>query len=470
MERHPVTTRNARTSVAGSRGMLLALLFVPLSGCGGASSQSAPTGGFAAGSISTNALPQGFEMPTPDAKSKETVLYSFKGGGRDGAAPNTPLVTDSKGALYGTTYGGGTSGYGTVFKLTPAGSGAYTERVLYSFNGGAGANPEGTLLIGANGVLYGTTKNGGDLGCSCGVLFALSPLKSGRYGYATLYQFVGGSDGMTPTSGLVADNTGTLYGTTEHGGGSGNCGSEGCGTVFEYNPSGPGYKLLAAFDGSKGALPVSSPLVVSANGYPYPLLLGTTSEGGANQQCTGGCGAVYGLFPSSSGGWTLAAAYYFGSSATDGTDPQSPLIQIATGSMPLFAGNTKLGGDPQCDCGTVFELGPLIFGQSLRENVLHRFLLTNNDGRYALGGLVLGQKGELYGMTYGGGRNNAGSAFALRSSGSNARERVFFNFGGAHGAAPLAGFLRGTNQTLFGTASQGGSSGVGTVFIFNNEQ
>jgi uncharacterized repeat protein (TIGR03803 family) len=155
----------------------------------------------------------------------ETVLYSFKGGTSDGANPGG-LIIDNEGALYGPTYYGGSSvntiGNGTVFKLTlPAkGQTAWTETVLYSFKGGPsdGGNPSAGLITDKDGALYGPTVLGGTSGF--GTVFKLTPAGKGRTAWteSVLYSFGGdASDGRLPQAGLVG-NEGTLYGTTNSGG------------------------------------------------------------------------------------------------------------------------------------------------------------------------------------------------------------------------------------------------------------
>ncbi len=151
----------------------------------------------------------------------ETVLYTFKCR-PDGFTPNGGLVMDSAGNLYGTTYGGGAPNQGTVFKLAPDG----TETILYSFQGGSdAAYPVAGLIIDKKGNLFGTTYGGGDAGL--GTVFKLSP--KGKE--TVLYSFKGGSDGANPFAKVIADASGSLYGTTWAGGGSG-CNGNGCGTVF----------------------------------------------------------------------------------------------------------------------------------------------------------------------------------------------------------------------------------------------
>ena len=162
----------------------------------------------------------------------ESVLYRFTGGS-DGANPFGGLIMDGAGNLYGTTeYGGGSQNDGDVFKLAPNGSGGYTESVLYSFSGGSdGANSLATLILDTAGNLYGTTQFGGGSNNS-GTVFMLSPNGSGGYAESVLYSFTGGSDGLLPTAGLIMDNTGDIYGTAAYNG----SGGLGYGTVFEIYP------------------------------------------------------------------------------------------------------------------------------------------------------------------------------------------------------------------------------------------
>jgi uncharacterized repeat protein (TIGR03803 family) len=144
----------------------------------------------------------------------ETVLYSFAGGS-DGEHPYAGVIQGSDGNFYGTTYQGGTSGNGTVFKLTPSG----TETVSYSFAGGSsdGANPEAGVIQGSDGNLYGTTLQGGASGL--GIVFELTPGGT----ETILHTFAGGSsDGANPSANLVQGSDGNLYGSTGAGGTSGN--------------------------------------------------------------------------------------------------------------------------------------------------------------------------------------------------------------------------------------------------------
>ena len=175
---------------------------------------------------------------TPNASGgyAESVLHHF-GGGSDGTFPVGGLIIDRSGALYGATSGGGTARQGTIYKLTPQPSGGYAETVLYSFQGGSdGADPVLThLLADATGALYGTTLSGGAAGCyrfdGCGTIFKLTPQGSGGYAESILHRFGSTPDGAFPVGDLLIDRTGALYGTARGGGGS-----RRRGTVFKLSP------------------------------------------------------------------------------------------------------------------------------------------------------------------------------------------------------------------------------------------
>jgi uncharacterized repeat protein (TIGR03803 family) len=209
---------------------------------------------------------------------KETLLYSFKGSSGDGHDPEAGLI-NVNGMLYGTTIAGGSNGEGTVFSITTSGK----ESVLYSFAGSSsdGHHPVGGL-VNVGGTLYGTTTLGGGTGCGynggCGTVFKITT--SGME--TVLYKFKGGSDGDQPQAALLNLN-GTLYGTTENGGGTPNYG-----TVFAVSSSSGKEKVLHHFAGDPdGKNPVAA--LIDVKGALY----GTTSYGGA-YECTGaGCGVVF---------------------------------------------------------------------------------------------------------------------------------------------------------------------------------
>jgi uncharacterized repeat protein (TIGR03803 family) len=169
-----------------------------------------------------------FKLTFSGSAYTETVLHSFQGE-PDGARPYAALIIDDKtGTLYGTTTEGGqgpSPGYGTVFELSPSEAG-YTESILHSFGGKPddGANPQASLIE-ERGELYGTTSSGGTYGA--GTVFKMVPAAS-NYSERLVYSFQGGTDGAGPVASLI-DVYGALYGTT-YGGGTPSASQ---GTVFE---------------------------------------------------------------------------------------------------------------------------------------------------------------------------------------------------------------------------------------------
>jgi uncharacterized repeat protein (TIGR03803 family) len=220
--------------------------------------------------------------PTASGSWTETILYAFAGG-NDGLQPQTQLVFDKAGNLYGTTYGGGVNGLGVVFELSHA-SGTWQETVLHAFAGSPdGARPSagGTLSFDAVGNLYGTTTSGGVSGN--GTVFELSPSADGTWNESVLYSFRGGHDGVGPAGGVAIDASGNLYGTTEYGGildaGTPPKNAPGCGTVYKLAPGASGTwseSILHHFTClDDGGMPVAG-VILDASGNIY----GTTASGG----------------------------------------------------------------------------------------------------------------------------------------------------------------------------------------------
>jgi len=194
-----------------------------------------------------------------DAKGKETILYSFcsQTGCSDGQYPYPGVILDSAGNLYGVTTSGGSIGAGEVFELDTAGN----ITVLYSFSGGSdGSGPSSVLLFDAAGNLYGTTQEGGNDGCTygagCGVVFEVSPHADGDWTESVLYTFCslsGCADGAVPLTGpLVRDSAGNIYGTTYFGGNYHSCDVDGCGAVFKLDAGG-NETVLHSFTGGSGS-------------------------------------------------------------------------------------------------------------------------------------------------------------------------------------------------------------------------
>jgi uncharacterized repeat protein (TIGR03803 family) len=398
------------------------------------------------------------QSPAASAVWTEKVLHSF-GNGTDGVSPQAGLISDAAGNLYGTTSSGGTyTYYGTVFELTPTAGGGWTEQVLHSFNnnGTDGLYPSSGLIFDAAGNLYGTTSGGGDYSCNgssqCGTVFELSPTEGGGWTETVLHSFGNGTDGIVPYANLVFDTAGNLYGTTQYGG------TYGGGTVFELSPTAGGGRteqVLYSFNctGPDGCWPEAS-LIFDAVGNLY----GTTSYGGTYFPF----GTAFELTPAAGGGWTEQVLHSFGS-GIDGAYPHARLIFDAVGNLYGTTGGGGLWG-----YGTVFELAPTV-GGGWMETVLYSFCWQTNcaDGWMPDAGLIFDAAGNLYGTTYyGGAYNYSGTVFELTpAAGGGWTERVLYSFGsGTDGASPQAGLIFDASGNFYGTTYSGGTYNYGTAF------
>ena len=267
-------------------------------------------------------------------KGNETVLYSFTGG-TDGASPIAALTMDKARNLYGTTTAGGSTGNGTVFRLSPPKQkgGNWTEKVLYSFGQGTdGATPVAGVTLDAKHNLYGTTSVGGSSGN--GTVFQLKPSKSG-WKENILYNFQGTTDGSVPYAGVILDSSGNLYGGATGGG------TETGGTIFELTPSSSGWTFTVLYN--IPGWPLSGPfrnLMMDASGNLY----GTTHCDGSSD------GTVYELTPSR-GTWTYTSLHVF--TGSDGYYSYSNLVFDKSGNL---YGTVSLGGAG--GFGVAFKITP----------------------------------------------------------------------------------------------------------------
>jgi uncharacterized repeat protein (TIGR03803 family) len=225
--------------------------------------------------------------PGKNGKWTYTVLHAFNG--LDGAFPYSAVVFDTSGNLYGTTFGGGQYGLGTVFQLSPGAHGKWTETVLHSFRGKDGQYLYGAVIVNTAGRLFGTAYSGGDFGS--GVVFELTP-SGGNWTQTVLLSFSVG--GTNPYAGLVMDAKGDLYGTLAYGDNQ-TC-PGGCGSVFKLTKGSNGTwrkTILHAFDGNDGGN-LYGGLALSQAGE----LFGGTISGGRSHNCgVVGCGVVYEITP-----------------------------------------------------------------------------------------------------------------------------------------------------------------------------
>jgi len=422
-----------------------------------------------------------FEL-TPNSQGQwtETIIHTFEGG-NDGALPLAGLIFDRLGNLYGTTSGESNVGAGTVYELAPGKNGTWTHSVLYYFDA-YNASTQSSLIFDSAGNLYGTGLGGPGEGCDgsgCGFVFELKPGSNGNWTYKTLYIFEGGPDGASPVAGLVIDQSGNLYGTTQYGGTPpADCEYNGCGTVFELSPRLNGnwkeeviHRFAAGIKENgfnvSGVFPVASLLI-----DPAGNLYGTTEVGGSPRYWDGG--TVFKLSRNGSS-WTSSVAYDFGLHE-DGSVPKGSVVADVDGN--LYGTNMIGGSGGSCGnngCGSVYKVAQSAKGWY--EIAIYNFS-GGADGGLSESTPVLDAAGNLYGTAFLGGAQCSGSygecgtVFKLTPKANGTwKETTLHQFAGgaSDGANPISGVTLDSGGNVYGTTSQGGSCtastyGCGTVF------
>jgi uncharacterized repeat protein (TIGR03803 family) len=387
--------------------------------------------------------------------------------------------------------------FAIALTLAVPASAAWKEKVLYSFQGGTsdGSVPAGGVVFDSEGNLYGATTDGGPASCkpigsACGTVFQLSPpaQKGGAWTETLIYQFQGkgSNDASVPSSGLIRDAAGNLYGVTAYGG-TGDClllgVKAGCGTVYELSP--PKQKggawtetILYSFPTVKQGYLPNGDLVFDKAGNLY----GATAFGGdKGTTCDmfygGQCGVVFKLsHPKQKGGkWTEKVLHSFAGISTgqqtgDGANPNGGLVLDSKGTI---YGTTYIGGyncvhHSNQGCGTVFELKPPTKkGGAWVERVLHRFGGLPDGGGPAAGATFDGN-GNLYCTTTGGGGGNSPSGTVVQlvpQSRGKWTEHILHSFQDRNdGSEPRGGVVFDSEGNVYGTATGGGNVGGGTLF------
>jgi uncharacterized repeat protein (TIGR03803 family) len=349
-----------------------------------------------------------------------TTLFSFNG--QNGRNPFGDLITDASGNLLGTTFGGGASDAGTIFRLDR--TGALTT--LVSFNDLGGVAPNSGLIADASGSLLGSTLVGG--ASNLGTIFRLD-----RTGALTTLVSFNGLNGVRPNGRLIADASGNLFGATSEGGGrlSG-------GTIFRLDNTGA-LTTLFSFNRQNDDRFGTSPnggLITDASGN----LFGTTIRGG-----TFGLGSVFRL--DTTGALTTLVSF----NEQNGLGPSGGLIADASGN--LF-GATALGG--AFGAGTVFRLdatGAL--------TTLFSFNRQNGSNPQTQGSLLADASGNLFGTTAIGGAFGFGTVFRLDRTGTLT---TLVSFNEQNGLTPVGTLIADASGNLFGATVSGGTLGFGTIF------
>lgn len=354
-----------------------------------------------------------------------TVLYSFGNNSGDPLYPQYQgvIAQGRDGNLYSTSPYGGTSNYGTVFKMTPAGN----LTVLYDF-AGSDVSVDSGLTLGTDGNFYGATIYGGN---GYGTAFKVTP--GGEL--TTLYEFTGQNEDAYPHAPPIQGSDGDFYGTA-----AGDFYGNG-GEVYRMSPSGSKVALFE-FDHIQGAALVD-PLVQGTDGNFY----GTTGAGGNSGCGNAGCGVVFEITPT--GRHTVLHDFEVG----DGAYPVAALVEGTDGN---FYGTVPQGG-ANYDYGTAFKITP-----SGEFTLLHIFD-GYSDGRFPTAALVQATNGNFYGTTWQGGNAKSGVIFRITPQG---KFSVIYNFDGTTSAYPLVTLVQHTNGKLYGT-TYGYPLNYGTFFSFD---
>jgi uncharacterized repeat protein (TIGR03803 family) len=351
----------------------------------------------------------------------QTILYTFTDG-LDGSMPESNLIFDSAGNLYGTTIKGGANGCGTFYELT---AGTWAETTLFNFPCGPsyqGSNSAwaGNIVLNpATGIFYGVAQSGGSFGG--GWVYELAPVGT-SWNYSVLYQFnkntkaPGYVNGCSPISLVLGPGTGDLFGTALYCGYVVNPPFVGSGTVFRLSPNPKhtwNFSLIHSFPAENylGQVPDGA--------TPYGLAIGKGGVlyGGAAAGGSSELGLVYSLAQAGpSEPWTFSILYSFtGGQNGDGSDPISGVV---VGNNGVLYGATAGGGSTgtglcgtYAGCGTIFELSET--NGLWTETVLHSFADNGVDGENPNWGALLLRAGDLYGMTTQGGADNDGVVYAF---------------------------------------------------------
>lgn len=344
------------------------------------------------------------------------------------------LAQGTDGNLYGTASFGGTYGYGTVFEMTPAGN----MTTLYDFDGTDGLYPYGGLVLGTDGDFYGTTQFNlvGQL-WEGGTVFKITP----QGVLTTLHFFAGGlTDGSGPMTAPTLGNDGNFYGVTGVAEGTNT------GITYKYSAS-SGYTVLSSLTEAVPGNGFFAPLMQGTDGNFYSTTYAGSGSGGY------GAGAVYSLSPSG----VVSVIYSFNSDVADGGYGYAPVVQDSGGNL---YGTEASGGTGEG--GVVFRVTT-----GGRIKLLYNFTDYCAGQPYGCGpagGLVLGNDGNLYGSTSGGGAGNDGVLFKITKSGKYTQ---LFTLDGTDGAKIESTGLQHTNGTIYGIASTGGAYGGGVLYSLN---
>ena len=361
----------------------------------------------------------------PASLSAQTYLVLHSLAVSEGNGPQSSLVQDAGGKLYGTAALSGAHGSGSIFKLDTNGDNFVD---IHDFDNTDGANPYGGVILGGGGFLFGTAANGGN--DDAGVVYKIDTTGNN---FAVIHHLDGGNDGSHPFGGLVQGSDTILYGVAHDDG------ANGFGTVFSIDPGGQTYTVIHVFGATSndGSNPYGG-LVIGSDG----MLYGTTEKGHNGS----GLGTVFRLNTDGSGFETIHTF----TGGNDGQDPQAPMIETPEGYL---YGTTFLGGSGSS--GTVFRMRR----DGTDPSVVRAF--SSADGTHPRSPVTLTIGGLLYGTASDGGTGD-GTVYRMTKLGQLVHSA--HDFVTASGDTPRGGVIQGLDGALYGTTAGGGAHGVGTIW------
>jgi uncharacterized repeat protein (TIGR03803 family) len=384
------------------------------------------------------------------------------------STPNGGIVAGSDGAYYGTTASSSSVTGGLIYRVTPNGSSVTT---LYQMQNNESYAPAAGLMVGSDGLLYGTTTYGA-VSVTANTTGTVYRIKIDGTGFTVVHRFDSWStsnqssspinvDGAYPDSRLIEGSDGFLYGVARAGG------PNGTGTVFKLSKDGTSFKVLHNFGAITsdknadvttnldGISPVGT-LVQGADGYLY----GTATSGGLN-----GSGTIFRVGMDGTGfqlQHTFSSLSGSGSSASN-VDGATPVVGLTDGKDGRFYGVTGEGGPS--GAGTLFSFDPV----ARLLSVMYNF--DDANGRGPSGALILGADTKLYGTTAFGGTNanggatNQGTIFSINRDGTGFTK--LHSFDNSQGSNPTGPLLQISSTNFVGINLNGGSCGGGTLFLYS---
>jgi uncharacterized repeat protein (TIGR03803 family) len=350
----------------------------------------------------------------------------------NGSIPQGGLIQGKDGKLYGMTEKGGLHNWGVIFQYDPA---TLTFKKKFDFDDvTTGSGPQGSLLIGTDGKMYGLANTGGAY--DYGTLFQYDPATNV---FTKKFDFNGNANGGNPLGTLIQAKNGKLYGLTSAGG------TDDFGTLFEYDPITNTHTKKFEFNGlERGGFPYGS-LMEASDGNLY----GLASSAGANNS-----GVLFQYDPSAS---TFKVKFDF-EEAVSGSAPQSSLIQATNGKL---YGTTEYG--------TSYSEG-VVFEYDIATSVCTKKYEFNDgakySGRHPIGALMQASDGMMYGMSYDGGTANAGVVFKYNPVTADYTKEFDFH-GAANGNAPVSGLTLASDKMLYGVTQLGGINNAGAIYQYD---